>query len=64
MNFAERPGNDVNAFIHGDPFIPGMEQQMKRYEETGGPRLPRKGGLTWPGLDTCKACPLFRADEI
>jgi uncharacterized protein (DUF169 family) len=56
--------NYLNVFIPGDQFIPTLEQQMKRCEETGGPSLLGKGGQPWPGLDACKACPMFRFDEV
>ena len=54
----------MNLFIPGDQFIPTMEQQMKRCEETGGPSLLGKGGQPWPGLDACKSCPMFRFEEV
>ena len=54
----------MNLFIPGDQFLPTVEQQVKRCDETGGPSLLGKGGQPWPGLDACKSCPLFRFEEV
>ncbi len=56
--------NYVNLFIPGDQFLPTVEQLRKRCEETGGPSTLGEGGEPWPGMDVCKACPLFRFERV
>ena len=50
----------VNVFIPGKQIKNTAAQLIKRIEQTGGPSVLGKGGESWPGLDVCKACPLFR----
>ena len=53
----------VNVFIPGDHILPLVEQQEMRCEQ-GGPSVLGKGYLPWPGLDVCKACPLFKFEKV
>jgi uncharacterized protein (DUF169 family) len=56
--------NYMNLFIPGDHILKTVGQLEKRIEITGGPSLLGKGGEPWPGLDTCKGCPVFRFEEV
>ena len=54
----------MNLFIPGDHILKTVKQLEKRIEITGGPSLLGKGGEPWPGLDTCKSCPIFKFEEV
>jgi hypothetical protein len=39
-------------------------QLLTRVADMGGPSVLGKGGQSWPGLDACKGCPLFKYEEV
>jgi len=54
----------VNVFIPGNQIKKVAAQLIKRVAETGGPSVLGKGGEPWPGMDVCKACPLFKYEAV
>lgn len=54
----------MNLFIPGSQIKASAAQLLKRVKEMGGPSLLGKGGEPWPGLDVCKACPLFKYEAV
>ena len=56
--------NHMNVFIPGDQFLETMAQQVRRVDATGGPSLLGEGGQSWPGLDACKGCPMFKFEKV
>jgi hypothetical protein len=51
------------------PFLPSYMKQtarqlLTRVADMGGPSVLGKGGQSWPGLDACKGCPLFKYEEV
>ncbi|MEW6388032.1 MAG: DUF169 domain-containing protein [Thermodesulfobacteriota bacterium] len=54
----------MNLFIPGSQIKPAAAQLLKRAAKMGGPSVLGKGGQPWPGLDVCKACPLFKYEEV
>ncbi len=54
----------LNLFIPGDQVKMMAEQQKMRTEKGEGASLLGKGSKAWPGLDVCKACPMFRFIEV
>ncbi|RLA90393.1 MAG: hypothetical protein DRG58_02145 [Deltaproteobacteria bacterium] len=54
----------MNLFVPGDQIRPSAAQLLKRVTDMGGPSVLGKGGQPWPGLDVCKACPLFKYEEV
>ena len=54
----------MNLFIPGDHIKLTAAQLLDRTVRTGGPSTLGKGGEPWPGMDVCKACPLFKFEEI
>ncbi len=55
--------NYLNLFIPGKHILPMLEQQTMRAGD-GGISLLGKGSRPWPGLDVCKACPMFKFEKI
>lgn len=54
----------MNLFIPGTQIKDSAAQLLKRAAETGGPSVLGKGGESWPGMDVCKGCPLFKYEEV
>jgi uncharacterized protein (DUF169 family) len=54
----------LNLFIPGSQIKASAAQLLRRVAAMGGPSVLGKGGEPWPGLDVCKACPLFKYEEI
>ena len=56
--------NYMNLFIPGEDILKTVSQLEKRIKETGGPSLLGKGGQSWPGLDSCSGCPMFKFTQV
>ena len=53
----------VNVFIPGAHMNPMAEQLAMRVEK-GGASVLGKGFKPWPGIDSCKGCPLFKFHAV
>ena len=53
----------VNVFIPGNHVKPMADQLAMRVEK-GGASVLGKGYKSWPGLDACKGCPLFKFKPV
>jgi uncharacterized protein (DUF169 family) len=56
--------NYVNLFVPGDQINAMAEQQKMRVEKGEGASLLGKGSQSWPGLDACKGCPMFKFEAV
>jgi uncharacterized protein (DUF169 family) len=54
----------MNLFIPGSHMKLTARQLLTRVTDMGGPSVLGKGGQSWPGLDVCKGCPLFKYEAI
>ena len=54
----------VNLFIPGFTIKETALIQKQRVESGQGASLLGDGNVSWPGLDVCKACPLFKFEKI
>jgi uncharacterized protein (DUF169 family) len=54
----------LNLFVPGAHIKLSARQLLTRVAEMGGPSVLGKGGESWPGMDVCKGCPLFKYEEI
>jgi uncharacterized protein (DUF169 family) len=54
----------MNLFIPGEQIKPAAARLLARVTEMGGPSVLGRGGESWPGMDVCKGCPLFKYEEI
>jgi hypothetical protein len=54
----------MNVFIPGGHIQPTAAQLLGRVSQMGGPSTLGKGGGSWPGMDVCKGCPLFKYEEV
>ena len=54
----------MNLFVPGAHIKQTAAQLLGRVSKMGGPSTLGKGGEQWPGMDVCKACPLFKYEVI
>lgn len=54
----------MNLFIPGPQIKDSAAQLLKRAAEMGGPSVLGEGGESWPGMDVCKSCPLFKYEKV
>jgi hypothetical protein len=54
----------MNLLVPGEQIKPAAARLLARVDEMGGPSVLGKGGESWPCLDVCKGCPLFKYEEI